>query len=254
MLRPGGTTMTTESTTPKTVNAWEAARVIANWIAAILIPLVLGASVYLITLSIESQSKESNKAIKQQEFQSRMIELAVNVLTSKPDVQGSDWEIRKWARDVINDPATVPKLPEQVLVAAIPSGSSRSVGEVAGELIEATDFHLIKDPHFESTCKNIIDGMNRIWQSDRIASFTVADYESAMRDVICSAPGKSGNTMRQKWLCTYGDVITSLQSRYRLNPTKTADWDTTLILFTVMMQRLVHGDMEWRKHFAPTPP
>jgi hypothetical protein len=65
-------------------------KAIANWVAAIAIPLVLGLSGYFV-----------NHTLKTKESQTKMVELAISMLSRQPQGSQEDKQLRGWAVDVI---------------------------------------------------------------------------------------------------------------------------------------------------------
>jgi hypothetical protein len=65
-------------------------KLIANWVAAIAIPLVLGISGYFVNLTLKSK-----------ESQTKMVELAISMLSRQPQGSQEDRQLRGWAIDVI---------------------------------------------------------------------------------------------------------------------------------------------------------
>lgn len=80
---------------------WEKRKIIANWVAAIAIPLALGIGGYLV-----------NIALKERESETKFIELAISVLSSEPKPFDDYRALRKWAVDVLETYSDVP-IPEQ---------------------------------------------------------------------------------------------------------------------------------------------
>jgi hypothetical protein len=78
-------------------NAWERGKLIANWISAIAIPLVLGVIGYVVNLTLQSR-----------ESQGKMVELAIGILKTEPTNSDDNRQIRAWAVDVIEKYSGVP--------------------------------------------------------------------------------------------------------------------------------------------------
>ncbi len=79
----------------KSVSIWEKLKVISTIIAAILIPL-----------AIAIVGNEYSKSIKEKEAQSHFVELALNILTSEPNIKQMD--LREWATQVIDKYSGIP--------------------------------------------------------------------------------------------------------------------------------------------------
>lgn len=83
---------------------WEKAKTIANWFAAILIPLVLGVSGYFVNLSIDERVGRT-----------KLIEIATAILNSEPSKNDQNKLLRGWAVDIIKKNSPVP-FPEELKV------------------------------------------------------------------------------------------------------------------------------------------
>jgi hypothetical protein len=83
--------------TDKQVDPWERGKLVANWISAIAIPLVLGIIGYAVNLTLQTR-----------ETQGKMVELAIGILTSEPKSTEENRQIRVWAIDVIQKYSGVP--------------------------------------------------------------------------------------------------------------------------------------------------
>ena len=81
-------------------DSWDHAKVIAQWIAAIAIPIVLALASHWVTLSIKTN-----------EAGTKMVELAVEILGNEPKNTVEDKSIRQWALNVIEEYSGV-EIPE----------------------------------------------------------------------------------------------------------------------------------------------
>jgi len=89
------------------VKSLEKAKTIANWVAAIAVPLVLGVSGYYVNLSLKGQ-----------ETQSSMIALSIEILKETPQDSSESKSIRAWAIEVINyySDVKIPKATQKVII------------------------------------------------------------------------------------------------------------------------------------------
>jgi hypothetical protein len=83
-------------------DAWDVAGLIAGWAAALVIPVVLGVTGYYLNL-----------ILKNRESQTKMVELAIDMLKVDPKHTDEDKALRNWAMDVIDRYSEV-KLPPDV--------------------------------------------------------------------------------------------------------------------------------------------
>jgi hypothetical protein len=83
-------------------DAWDRAGLIASWTAALIIPVVLGIGGYFLNL-----------ALKNRESQTKMVELAIDLLKVDPKPNDEDKALRNWAMDVIDRYSEV-KMPQKV--------------------------------------------------------------------------------------------------------------------------------------------
>jgi hypothetical protein len=84
-------------------DAWDLAGLIASWTGALIIPIVLGVGGYFLNL-----------ALKNRESQTKMVELAIDILKVEPKPNNEeDKALRNWAMDVIDKYSEV-KLPQKV--------------------------------------------------------------------------------------------------------------------------------------------
>lgn len=93
-----------EAKPPVKKDSWDHAKVIAQWIAAIAIPIVLALGSHWVTLSIKTS-----------ETSTKMVELAVKILGSDPKQTQEDKKIRQWSLNVIEEYSGV-KIPEEAKV------------------------------------------------------------------------------------------------------------------------------------------
>jgi hypothetical protein len=83
-------------------DAWDIAGLIAGWTAALIIPVVLGVTGYYLSI-----------ILKNREAQTKMVELAIDLLKVDPKPTNEDKALRNWAMDVIDKYSEV-KLPAEV--------------------------------------------------------------------------------------------------------------------------------------------
>jgi hypothetical protein len=73
------------------MNNWEKAKIVSLVLSTLLIPIV-----------VAFVGSNYNKAITEREVQSKFVELAVNILSEKPDSTAGSYNIRAWATEIID--------------------------------------------------------------------------------------------------------------------------------------------------------
>ena len=78
------------------LSSWEKSKVIANWLAIIAVPLILGLTGYFVNLTIQENTNQTT-----------LIEIATDVLKSTPSKSDDEKSLRRWAIETLNAEAKV---------------------------------------------------------------------------------------------------------------------------------------------------
>ena len=135
-------------------DSWEKAKTIANWVAAIAVPVVLGISGYYVNLSLKGK-----------EVQSTMVALAIEILKEPPQDFEESKSIRSWAIEVINhySDVQIPKATQRVIIQdqpLVPRTSSRS--PLLEEYRQLFDTMVLMDDH-----RDIVKGVAKRIEAGR---------------------------------------------------------------------------------------
>ncbi|WP_337660566.1 trypsin-like serine peptidase [Anderseniella sp. Alg231-50] len=124
----------------KSASSWDKAKVIANWVAAIAVPVVLGLSGYFVNLALKSQ-----------ETQSKMITLAIDILKETPDPSEDTRSVRTWAADVINRYSDV-KLPPKTKEVII---ERRALTELPGDYQSPNQLSTLQTVRYRTAIQSV---------------------------------------------------------------------------------------------------
>ncbi len=78
------------------LSSWEKSKVIANWLAVIAVPLVLGLTGYFVNLTIQESTNQTT-----------LIEIATDILKSTPSKSDDEKSLRRWAIETLNAEAKI---------------------------------------------------------------------------------------------------------------------------------------------------
>jgi hypothetical protein len=165
------------NTSKKKLDGWEKSKIIANWIAVIAIPIILGIGGFLI-----------NTSIKNKESRTKLLEIATNILSTEPKQSDFDKSLRIWAFDIIqySSPVTmnneIRKYLEANPLPSIVSNMNQDVGIILNQIDTKIDRNNPQEMAFGNLVTDAILESYRVF--DERGKWPRADFSIISSSVI----------------------------------------------------------------------